>query len=338
MELREPPKSPETAPPDRFLRALAVIQVVLLVVALVAAFALRGAARTAGDPAHTREVAAKLKAAGALDAAAELFEDYLSTSQEPAEARAKIAYSLGTTYLENGQPEEALRWFYEAETLGAGDLSDEVSKKVVHSLELLGRPHAAQAALDARTRLDDSGSEVRRSDADPVVARVGQDEIRRSDVDRALDQMPPQAAQALSTPEHREELLRQLVADRLLWRKAVKLEYDRDPEVERRSTDLLRQLAINRMVEHEVFDKLQIDAADLETFFKAHQDRYTPQPAKDGETPKPPTLDQVRPQVERDYRRFKVQSAYEEMVQQEMQAADVELFPERMKGEAQANG
>lgn len=335
MELREPPKSPTTAPADRFLRSLAVVQVVLLV-AIAAALWWRTPAAPGGDAAHSREVAAKLKAAGALDAAAALFEDYLSQSQEPAETRARIAYSLGTTYLDDGAPEKALRWFYEAETLGAGDLSDEVGKKIVHSLELLGRPHAAQAALESRVRLDDGSSDdgaVQRSDEDPVVAKVGSEEIRRSDVDRALDQMPPQAAEALSAPDRRKELLQQLVADRLLWRKAVKLEYDRDPEVQRRSADMLRQLAVSRMVEHEVLDNLKVDPADLETFFQAHQDRYAKQPAKQGEEPKTPTLDEVRPQVERDYRRFKAQSAYQEMVQAELGAADVEMFPERMKGD-----
>ena len=50
-----------------------------------------------------REVAAKLKAAGALDEAADLYERYLDAAEEEPSARARIAYSLGNTYLESGQ-------------------------------------------------------------------------------------------------------------------------------------------------------------------------------------------------------------------------------------------
>jgi hypothetical protein len=228
--------------------------------------------------------------------------------------------------MQSGDYEKALRWFYEAETLGAGDLSDELSSRIVHCLERLGRHHAAQAALENRVQMDGEG--VRRAEDDPVVARVGQTQIHRSEVMRALDSLPPEVASSFATPEGQQELLKKYVADELLWRQAVKLEYDRDPEVARRQAELLKQLAVARFVEKEVLDKIQVDEADLQNYFAANRDRY--QQSQDGAEGGEVTFDQVRQLVERDYQLVKMQSAYNDLIDTEMSTQDVELFPERM--------
>jgi tetratricopeptide (TPR) repeat protein len=292
-----------------------------------------GAADSAA--AHRREVAAKLKAAGVLDPAAELFAEYLETSGDPPEKRARVAYSLANTYLERGSYEQALRWLYEAETWGAGDLTGEVDQRIVETLERLGRPHAAQAALESRTALGNGTEPTQRSSDDPVVARVGAEEIYRSDVQRALDQLPPQAAQALQAPDRRRELLQKVVADRLLWRKAVKLGYDRDPEVQRQEAEVLRQLAVGRLVEREVLANLTVDETDLRTFYQAHQQRYQRPPENEGDEPQTLPFEQVRRQVEQDYRQVKAQAAYQEMVETELSTADVELFPDKLAEQGQ---
>jgi tetratricopeptide (TPR) repeat protein len=228
--------------------------------------------------------------------------------------------------MQSGDYEQALRWFYETEILGAGDLSDELSSRIVHCLERLGRHHAAQAALENRVEMDPQG--VRRAEDDPLVARVGQTQIHRSEVMRALDSLPPEVASNFATPEGQQELLKKYVADELLWRQAVKLEYDRDPEVTRRQTEVLKQLAVARFVEKEVFDKIQVDDADLRNYFAANRDRY--QQSQDGAETQEVTFDQARQQVERDYQMFKMSSAYNELIDTELSTQDVELFPERM--------
>ena len=327
MELREAPRADRSREGETLNRWLLVLVVLLLVGTMLwLVFGQASSGRDAGTAERHREVAAKLQAAGALDEAAELYASYLENGAVAVEKRARIAYSLGTNYMQSGQFDKALRWFYETESLGAGELADELSSRIVHCLERLGRHHAAQAAMESRVQLE--ADPVRRSDEDPVVARIGQTEIRRSQVDRALDALPPEIASRFSTPEGREELLRKYVADELLWQKAVKLEYDRDPEVQQRQTEVLKQLAVTRFVEKEVLEQITVDQSDLRNYFEANRARYEQQ-GVEGEAQEV-DFDQVRQVVERDYQMLKMQSAYNDLIDSELSAQDVELFPERM--------
>ena len=327
MDLREPPSVAHRQMTDKTSRGLLILILALLLALSLWLYLRPGSARTdLSTAARHREVAAKLQAAGALDEAAQLYAAYLQDSGAPDDQRARIAYSLGTNYMQSGDYEQALRWFYETEVLGAGDLSDELSSRIVHCLERLGRHHAAQAALENRVQMDPEG--VRRAEDDPVVARLGQTQIHRSEVMRALDSLPPEVASNFASPEGQQELLKKYVADELLWRQAVRLEYDRDPEVARRQTEVLKQLAVARFVEREVFDKIQVDEADLQNYFAANQDRY--QQNQDGAEAQEVTFDQVRQRVERDYQMVKMSAAYNELIDTELSTQDVELFPEKM--------
>lgn len=321
MELRPPPTTPTAPARDRVTRGLVVLN--LLALAALGAFvAWRSTSAPPADAAaadHAREVASKLKAAGALDEAAALYEVFLRETDAPAATRANVAYSLGSLYLDAGRHERALRWFYEAEALGVGELRDPLSQKIVHALERLGRHHSAQAVLGSRVALD-PGDAAQRSADDPVVARIGEREIYRSEVLRLLDDLPPEMAGQV-TGARRGELLRKYVADELLWRKAVKLEYDRDPEVRRRHEALMKQLAISKFIENDVVRQIQVDPADLKNFFEANRQRYE----KEGEK-----LEKMPPEVERDYRMSKLETAYQQIIESELATADVELFPEKM--------
>jgi tetratricopeptide (TPR) repeat protein len=327
VELRQPPQPPVGSRSDGLVRALLVLILIVLVVLLV--LELRPAARRDGaaTPEQTRQVAAKLQAAGALEEAAALYERYLRTGEMPSETRVGIAYSLGNNYLQAGELEKALRWYYEAETLGAGKLDEELAAKIVQSLERLGRFHAAQTALESRVQLDPDT--VHRAADDPVVARIGEDEIRRSEIDRALDDLPPEMAAGFASREARGEFLQKYVADELLWRKASKLQYDVDPEVQRQHAGLLKQLAVARFVEREVLSKVEVDEADLRNFFEANKERYRRSVAE-GEPTQERSFEEVRPLAERDYRLQKMQSAYQQLIDSELATKEVELYPENL--------
>ena len=106
----------------------------------------------------------------------------------------------------------------------------------------------------------------------------------------------PRRRRNSAAPQQRGELLKKYVADELLWRKAVKLEYDKDPQVRRSYEALLKQLAISKFVEQEVVTQIEVDPADLQNFFEANRARYE----KEGEN-----LEQMPPEAERDYRMSK---------------------------------
>ena len=327
MELREPPLKASEPRVDRLSRGLSLA--ILLVVLALGAVLISGSrgVKDQEEAEHIRDVAARLQAAGALDEAALLYERYVEVGDPDRETRVGIAVSLGNNYLETGQYESALRWFYEAETLGAGDLGEELAGKIVRTLERLGRPYAAQSALASRAGLP--RRDVERSEDDPVVARIGSDEIRRSEVERALDDLPPELAPQAASAEGRARYLEQYVADELLWRKAIKLEYDKDPEVLRQHQALFKQLVVSRFAEQEVLDQIEVDEADLRNHFEANRKRFAP-PAGDGEQVAEPSFEEVRAIVERDYRWMKMQSVYQAMIDSEMATQEVELDPEMM--------
>ena len=322
VELREPPRG-EPGPRRAARDVLVWVQLALLVLIAVLLLVRRSPVGDAQAPQRWREVASKLKAAGALQESSGLLEAYAAQVGDDQE-RAQIAYGLGQTYLDAGNVPRALRWFYEAEALDRGPLQEELARKIVHSLERLGRFQAAQTALDSRVRLD-RGEDVERADGDPIVARIGDQEIYRSEVERALDDLPPELATSFGG-ERKAEFLRKYVADELMWRKARKLEYDRDPKLQRQFENALQQMTIAAMLEKEVLAELEVDETDLRNYFEANKHRYV----EDGD--EQATLEQVRAVVQRDYLQLKAQSAYQDLIDGELEASDIELFPERMDG------
>ena len=161
---------------------------------------------------------------------------------------------------------------------------------------------------------------------DPVVARIGDDEIRRSEVERALDGGPPELLRVWNDPAQRPELLRRYVSEELVWRRALRLELDDDPEVRRRHAALLKQLVVSEFVERELMAKIQVDETDLRTWYQANLPRYG------GEEAEPRPFEEVRRIVERDYRLAKLDESYQRLIESELSAAGVELFPERLDG------
>jgi tetratricopeptide (TPR) repeat protein len=331
MELREPPQKPATQSQDLVVRGLLVVNlIVLLVVGGLLLTRTRPSGVDAESALRGREVAGKLKAAGALDEAADLYERYFVAAEEEPVVRARIAYSLGNIYLENGQFDRALRWFYESELLADEDLATEIAPKIVHCLERMGRYHAAQAALDSRSAMATGEQDAEHAAEDPVVARIGEDRIYRSEFERALDDLPPEVSRSLGSAAAREQYLSRYVGDEMLWRKATKLEMDKDPEVLRRQELVLKQLVVGKFLEQEILANIEVDEADLQNYFAANRQRYQP-PAEEGKPPVMRSFEEVRPIVERDYRMLKIQSSYEEAIAGELAAEEVELFPENLE-------
>ncbi len=321
MELREPPK-----PATRARAAVPwYVWTQLGLLAAVALLLLLRSGDASASPTGARELAAKLRAAGALDQAAAVLETHVASLGAGAE-RASAAYSLGETYLDLGDTAAALRWFYDAEEHDDGALREDLARRIVHALERLGRFQAAQSALESRVRL---GGADEAPEDDVIVARIEGTEIRRSDLQRAMDDLPPAMAASLRSPDAQREFLRKYVADELLWRKAVKLEYDRDPELERQFERTLRQMVISRFLEREVLGNLEADESDLRNFFEAHRERYRGDEVEGQQV----RYEAVRDAVQRDYLQQKAQSAYQDQIDAELQAADVELFPQRLVAE-----
>lgn len=328
LELREPPRAPAPPAASPPWTSWAALVLAALAVALLAWPLLRPGGHGAASAGLAREVGAKLKAAGVLDQAAGRYESYLAAASEPAAERAAIAYSLGAAYLDQGRYSEALRWLYEAETLGPGELASATASKIVECLERLGKPHAAEAALKARSGLGGSAAAATKAD-DPIVATISGTPIYRSTVQAELDALPPEVASQLKAAGREAEMVKKVVGDELLLRKAEKLGIEQDPTLMQTLAALRRQALIARFLEREVFAKIAVADSDLENFFAANRARYTP-PAKEGTPAEEPTLADLRPRVERDYRLQKAQGLAQQMIESELATQDVKMYPERL--------
>ncbi len=329
MKLREPrtelasANSPEKAGSTARFGWILVLQAVAIMA--LAVLLLVGGRRPAASPEvglRARELAAKLRAAGADSEAARVLEEHLGRTSPDGQERANLSWAIAQIWLQEGQFERAVRWLYEAEAADQGELADELSVRLVSTLERLGRPHAARAEMKRQTSLGPSGEAA--AEDDPVLARVADREIRRSELERVLDSLRGGAGIDLNDPEQLELFLRKYVADELLWQKAVRLEYDRDAKVERAVEVARKQLVVASFVENEVMQSLDASEEDLRNYWSVHRERYD-------ETAPDADFEQLRSRVERDYLQDKAEAAYRELIESELSAAGVELFPERAR-------
>lgn len=333
MELRPTPLASTAAPrPPAITLGGVLLGAVLVAVVGGSLVWLLPRERPADDAEVARATAIKLEAAGLPELALEPWQRWLSAGAGTATERAAVAERLGVALVERGRFEQGLALLYQAEALDETALSSDHGAKVVRALEALGRSQAAKSSLAQRTRLDPGlGPAEAGTDADdPVVATVDGVAIRRSRIDDALAELPPGAADSFAGPEGRLQLLRQVVGEELLWRKAQRLEIDADPEVRRRVALAERRVVLGSWLERQALEA-NPSTSDLETFYTANRERYRSQP--DAE---PLPFAQVRPLVEQEWRRQRLEGAWRDAVDRELDSGKVELFPERLAGGADA--
>ena len=220
-----------------------------------------------------RELANKLKSVGIADEAIKQYEEYFNSAQVDKRTRSNLAYTLGKLYLEEGNHERALSWFYRVDMIDPETpLKSEVGSKIVHCLETLEKFHAAEYALEARSSLEENQEGELKGGT--LVAEVGNRKITLREVDEALDALPPWMKEQFKGSEKKLEFMKKFVADELFYRKAKKLEYDKDGELRKKTADFMKQLMINKILEDEIKDKITVAEDDLKNYFKANQDRY----------------------------------------------------------------
>ena len=326
MNLRPPPSPERTALREKRRLQAQIFQfgAMVVIIAMIWFFVrpVLSANSSSFDASLDREVASKLKAAGLLDQAAARYEPVLRSGQLEPAAHAGIAFSLGEAYLANGETESALRWLYEAESVG--EAPAEVSAKIVHALEQLGRVNEARAVLASRSQLSDEQDPATHSSDDPVAARVGDATIYASEVRRALDQLPPQLKAHFSEAKGQASFLEKMVADEIIWQKAARLELDKDAGLQKQALEASRQIVIAAFIERELQAKITIDEVDIKSYHQANADKYS----KDGQSL---DFETARPRVERELRQAKLEAAYSNLLQQEMSSGTIQIHPQALK-------
>jgi len=218
-----------------------------------------------------RALAGKLKGAGLTLEAVKEYEDYLRTAPLDKKQLANLSYTIGKMYMEEGQYEKALSLFYRVEIADPGtDLKTELGLKIINCLERTGKYNAAEYALNKRTSSQDGKKEK----TGQVAAIIGDEKIYVEDVTSSFDAMPEWMRKQVSTKEGKAEYLKKYVADELFFRKGIKLEYDKSPELRKRLARVEKELVVNKVLEEEIKDKIKIEDDDLKNFFEAHKSKY----------------------------------------------------------------
>lgn len=218
-----------------------------------------------------RELAAKLKSAGLTVQALREYEQYAQRPPLDRRAYANLCYTIGKMHMDAGAYEQALAWFYRVEIADPNTaLKNELGSHIVACLERAGKYSAAEHTLGKRAALEPRTERTEGT----VIAEIGSDKIYREDINEAFDRMPPWLRSQFDGPQGRREFAQKYIADELLYRKALKLGYDKDPDLLKKKKDIERDLLVAKVIEHDVKESVAVDEHDIKTYFEAHRNDY----------------------------------------------------------------
>ena len=218
-----------------------------------------------------RELANKLKGAGLPRQAAQEYEAYLQRARLEPKQLAGLCYSIGKMCMEAGDYEKALAWLYRVELIDPGtSLKPELGSSIVNCLERTGRRSAAEYALAKRS----SGSEEAQRPGGAVIAEIGSDKVYLEDVNEAFDNLPEWMRKQFDGEKAKAEFAKKYIADELLYRKAKKMELDKDAAIRKQLRMAEREFMVNRVLEGELKEKVKVQEDDLKNFYEAHKADY----------------------------------------------------------------
>ena len=106
-----------------------------------------------------------------------------------------------------------------------------------------------------------------------VLALVNGEEITSEDLNRFMQSLDPQIAQFFMNGEHNQELLEELIFQKLLFIDAKEKKFEEDEEfkkaLEISKENLLKTYAIRKMLE-----EIEISDKELEDFYNAHAEQF----------------------------------------------------------------
>ena len=226
------------------------------------------------DPDAQRQLAAYLAQKKAWGPALDAYDRFLAHAAVPAQERAKVCFAAANVAIDAELYERALALLYQAEWLKPGaELQKEIDAKVMVCLEKLGRGAELRTALRERAQIGRDRDAVEAGDV--VLAELGDRVFTSYDLDKALEKLPPAARDAMSTPEKKAELLKNIIAEYLLSEKARRQQLDQDPEIQAMLSDQLNALMVRKLLQEEVQSKIKVTDADIQRFYEREKARFT---------------------------------------------------------------
>lgn len=271
------------------------------------------------DPELISKTAGELRSNRLYEAAIEEYRKIAEAGELPVGRRGSAAYLIARIYFDDLKDyENAAAWYVRARMFNPNaDYDAEASRSLVTCLEKMGQFANASRQLRSLTDIDSEPADSN----DVAVAVVGDRTIYRSEIEREIEQLSPEAQKELLTPGKFRDFVQQYAGYELLYRAAVREGFDRDPEILQARDRMLRNAVLNKFVTEKVLDGVTIDSTDVRNFYQANRaERYNNQP-----------FDSVRSQVTFDYQSQKANSVLNDYIRKLAEAERFEIYEQNLR-------
>ena len=251
------------------------------------------------DADKTRALALKLEKQNLHVQAAEAWEQYVRRANLSDAELAQKHYHIGKQWTKAGRFARAIEFFYRSEAFQrapdapwAPDLQESLRQCYRH----LGMHRELDYELADRV----SAVKPTGPGSQQVVAEIGTEKITLADVndmvrkhvDRQLDmyqrtglgpeqtgKLREQILRRLEQPQAKQQLLRQLVGEKILRRHAMEQKLNRDKTVKQKVAEAARYIMIDELLRREVHEKLGLTESDFKVCYEVHKEEYV-EPAR----------------------------------------------------------
>ncbi|KPK89380.1 hypothetical protein AMJ80_09890 [bacterium SM23_31] len=193
--------------------------------------------------------------------------------------RANVNYMIGNIFFDQlGDYQNALYYYYKIKhVFRESNLVDEANKKIVACFERLGRSFEAAAALKDATSLIERDSPFERLPGD-TVAIVAGDPLTTGELDRFFDyyfnSLLPEERNEGKTREKKLTFLRDYVKSEVLYNTAKRQNLDQDKKVVEVAYLQKKNLMVERLLQNEVYDKINIKDPEIEQYYNDNKDKF----------------------------------------------------------------
>ncbi len=265
-----------------------------------------------------KNVGIKLQGNGVDEESAYWFEKHFTHGDLPALEQANVAFQIGMAYFKKSNYEKALGWFFTSESLDPkASYASDRSNKIVATLEGLKRFSFAKYQLGKRTSIN-SDSSMGSTPGGKKVARIGKEIITNNEIEKALSKLPPEMAKKFANPQARNQFITQYVAEKLIFRKALRQGINDRPAIREKLDDITRNVLVSEIVKEQL-GNIQATETDLQSYYQANKDKFQNKP-----------FEEVKQQVAQMYSQIKVGELYQKLIMEAVQTEDVEIYPEQV--------
>lgn len=256
------------------------------------------------------------------EAAIEQYQQLLSSSSITNSERGAINYLIAKLYFEKmGNYQEAAAYYIKARYLDSdASYSVEAGRNLIASMEKMGRRLDARRELARQVSSDGSLSSDSSSGSEKLIARVGDYKITLSDFNRAVESLPFERRESLTTPEAKTEFARQMVGKELLYRAAVREGFDRDPDMLKDIMLLEKEFISQYFIRQKIVPSVQPDTAGMNLFYRANLEKYGGR-----------AIGEVNTVLRQDYIDYLAQNAINEYINQLIVAEPVKIYKENLR-------